>query len=157
MSMVSPPARRDEERLPNIIAAPIHEAATCVRAWGRRGIFLGANFGFVLGAIFVAVSYTADAPTFGVLGTVLVGMVECAVIAGAFAALAAARYSKTRNSAVPFERVRGANRRATHPVASDFWLRAPAPKFDLNSAYPLQDVHLQLGSLEAWENGTAGP
>jgi hypothetical protein len=72
----------------------VRDVGDCIRSWGMRGILSGGLFGFVLGAIFVAIPLTTDVLTFGTLGTLIVGAVECAFIAGCFGALAAALTGK---------------------------------------------------------------
>jgi len=75
-------------------AIVVHDVGDCIRSWGMRGILSGGIFGFVLGVIFVAIPLTTDVLTFGTIGTLIVGAVECAVIAGGFGALAAALHSQ---------------------------------------------------------------
>lgn len=75
-------------------AVVVYDVGRCIRSWGRRGILSGGIFGFALGAIFVAIPFTTDVLTFGTIGTLIVGTVECAVIAGAFGAFAAALYGQ---------------------------------------------------------------
>lgn len=83
----------------------LYDVSDCVKSWGRPGILGGGLFGFVLGAALVAIPNTANVLTFGVIGTLTVGMVEGAVIAGAFATCAAALYSKgTLRGKVPAAR-----------------------------------------------------
>lgn len=91
---------------PDIVIAPIYDAIASVKDWGRYGIVLGANFGIILGAIFVAIPFSAQIPNLGLAGTLVVGAVACALMAGAFAAVAAALYSKTRYHVLSFARVR---------------------------------------------------
>lgn len=102
MSMVSAPGYHDEQRTPHGDLATIANVTFSIRDWGRCGTFLGANVGIVLGAIFVAIPFTADVPALGLFRTLLVGAVSCAVMAGGFAALAAALYSKTRGHGLSF-------------------------------------------------------
>lgn len=71
-----------------------YDVSDCVRSWGRRGILGGGVFGFALGAALVAIPHADNILTFGVVGTLIVAVVEGAVIAGAFAACAAALYGK---------------------------------------------------------------
>jgi hypothetical protein len=84
-----------------------------VRSWGRRGILSGGLVGFTLGVAFVAIPHSANVLTFGVVGTLIVGVVEGAVIAGAFGACAAALCSKgaLRGRATAFDRTLSSGRR----------------------------------------------
>ncbi len=75
-------------------AVAYYDVGDCLKSWGRRGIFWGGLFGFALGATLVAIPNTENVLSFGVAGTLIVAVVECAVIAGAFAAFAAALYGK---------------------------------------------------------------
>jgi hypothetical protein len=70
------------------------DAGDTVKSWGRRGILGGAVFGFILGVAFVTIPLTSNALTFGTVGTLIVAIIEGAVIAGAFGAFAAALYSQ---------------------------------------------------------------
>jgi hypothetical protein len=72
----------------------VHDVGDCVKSWGRRGILWGGLFGFVLSAILVAVPFNSNVLTFGTIGTLLIGAVECAVIAGCFSATVAALNSR---------------------------------------------------------------
>jgi hypothetical protein len=71
-------------------AIVVRDVGDCVKSWGRRGILWGGLFGFVLSAILVAVPFNSDVLTFGTIGTLLIGAIECAVIAGCFSATVAA-------------------------------------------------------------------
>ncbi len=95
------PTFRDE---PDTIIAPLYGAIACVKDWGRCGVILGANFGIILGAVFIAIPFSAEIPRVGLFGTLLVGAIACALMAGAFAGVAAALYSKA--SIPAFVRVR---------------------------------------------------
>ena len=64
----------------------------CIKSWCIRGMFVGALFGFAIGAVFVTYPLDTDMLTFGIIGTLAVCAIECAVIAGAFGAFAAALY-----------------------------------------------------------------
>ncbi len=70
-----------------------YDVSDRLKSWGRRGILSGGLAGFALGMALVAIPPSANVLTFGVIGTLVVGVVEGAVIAGAFAACAAALYS----------------------------------------------------------------
>lgn len=153
-------------------AAPVSDVNDRVKSWGRRGVFLGANFGFVFGAIFVAIPFTSDVLTFGTIGTLLVGTVECAFIAGAFAALGAALYGKGvgGGSTAQFEHILQAGRRSAVSFS------VPPTDWPGRWAYPVQATRLpllqfpgdslgttlslleaRLGTIDAWENGNTGP
>jgi hypothetical protein len=106
-------------------AVVVRDVGVCVKSWGRRGIFWGGLFGFVLSAILVAIPFTSDALTFGTIGTLLVGAVECAVIAGGFGATVAAFFGpgSLRESTAGFERAFHASRR----IADANWREDCAP------------------------------
>jgi hypothetical protein len=82
MSVISRSAKQD--------AVSVHDVDGCIRSWGWRGILSGGLFGVVLGAILVVNLPTGAALTFGIIGTLFVCAIECAVVAGAFGALIAA-------------------------------------------------------------------
>jgi hypothetical protein len=71
-------------------AVAVYDVDGCIGSWGRRGILSGGLIGFVLGAIFIANPFAAGVLTFGVVGTLIICAMECAVVAGGFAALMAA-------------------------------------------------------------------
>ncbi len=71
-------------------AVAVYDVGGCIRLWGRYGILFGGLLGFVLGAAFVANPLASDALTFGTIGTLVVCVIECAVVGGGFAALLAA-------------------------------------------------------------------
>ena len=72
-------------------AVAAYDVSVCIRSWGRRGILSGGIFGFALGAIFVAnTPTTTDVLTFGTISTLVVCVIECAVVGGALGALFAA-------------------------------------------------------------------
>ena len=77
---------------PNTFA--FYDVSRSVKSWGRRGVLIGAVFGFALGVGFVAIPFTSDVLTFGVIGTLVVAAIEGGVIAGAFAVCIAAFYGK---------------------------------------------------------------
>jgi len=87
-------------------AYAFYDVSGTVRSWGRRGVLWGGIFGFALGAAFVAIPFTSDVLTFGIIGTLIVAAVEGAVIAGAVSVCIAAfcgkgeRYSSARTPSV---------------------------------------------------------
>jgi hypothetical protein len=156
----------------------IYDVGSCIKLWGRRGILLGGLFGFALGAIFVAIPLTTDVLTFGTFGTLIVGAVECAVIAGAFGAFAAVVYGKgaLRGNATRFERSLTANRQPEHSnwreenIPLSEWptrwaypgltAARPVPPTADDDAIPVgrswQSIQAQLCTIEAWENDSIG-
>lgn len=171
MSVIFPLSHFAETRARDKGKVAVHNVTDRVKSWGRRGIFFGANVGFVLGAIFVAIPYTSDVLAFGTIGTLVVGIVECAFIAGAFAAFAAALHAKgvLGDCGTQFEHILQGRRRPTissipltdgpsrwaHPTS-----RLPLPQDPdggLNTAFSLLDAQARLSTIEAWENGNAGP
>jgi hypothetical protein len=68
----------------------VYDINQCIRRWGRRGILSGGLLGLILGAIFVANPLVVDALAFGTIGTLIVCVMECAVVGGGFGALLAA-------------------------------------------------------------------
>jgi hypothetical protein len=99
----------------NVVA--LYDVSDCIKSWGRRAILGGGFFGFALGAALVAIPHTENVLTFGVVGTLIVGVVEGAVIAGAFAAFAAALYGKgvLRGKAARLDRMWSIGRPPTQP------------------------------------------
>lgn len=75
-------------RVPKAFA--FYDVSGTIKSWGRRGVLLGGTFGFMLGVALVAIPFTTDVLTFGIIGTLIVAAVEGAVIAGAFAVCIAA-------------------------------------------------------------------
>jgi len=71
-------------------AVAAYDVGGCIRSWGRRGILWGGLLGFALGAIFIANPPATDVLTFGTIGTLIVCVIECAVVGGALGALLAA-------------------------------------------------------------------
>jgi hypothetical protein len=177
VSAISDPGRFAEVRKPATGPASVYDIGDCIKAWGRRGIFWGALFGFGFGTILVAIPLTSDILTFGVLGTLLVGTVECAVIAGAFAAFAAVLVGKgvRRGSAKQFEHILQDGRRSAvagwrdgdvpleewpvrwaYPIQTGI-IHLPGPPADnLNTAFQLPDA-TRPGTVDALEPGNAGP
>jgi len=160
----------------NAVAA--YDVGDCVKSWGRRGILGGGVFGFALGVAFVAIPHTDNVLTFGVLGTLIVGVVEGAVVAGSFAACAAALYGKgvLRSSNTKIDRTLFPRRRL--PEAG--WREGGIPLSDWPTRWPHHDpavtlplleateeanrtthsllnARAQLNTIDAWENGNAGP
>lgn len=90
-------------------AIAVHDVGDSIKSWGKRGMISGGLFGFAFAAVLVAIPLTTDVLTFGTVGTLIVGVVECAVIAGGFAAMAAALYGHgvLHNGSVGFERKLG--------------------------------------------------
>jgi hypothetical protein len=121
VSAISAPSRYEKSRAPETGAVSVYDVGDCIRSWGRRGIFLGAILGFILGAIFVAIPLTTDTLTFGVAGTLLVAAVECAAVAGGLGVLAAALYGRgvRRNSATEFHRALSTGRQGGDILPSE--------------------------------------
>jgi hypothetical protein len=105
-----------------------YDVNDCVKSWGRRGILGGGLFGFALGAALVAIPHTDNILTFGAFGTLIVAMVEGAVIAGAFGACAAALYGRglARGNAANVERALPTGRRP----AQSGWRDGDIPSSD---------------------------
>jgi hypothetical protein len=102
MNTTSVHHRRSAER--GAVAA--YDVSGCIRSWGRHGILSGGLFGFALGAIFVANTPATDVLTFGTIGTLIVCVIECAVVGGALGALLAALNGQgvLRGNAIGLER-----------------------------------------------------
>ena len=180
MTTMPPSTRFTLQRPPYSKSAPISDVTASIKSWGRRGIFWGAVFGFVLGAILVAIPLSTDILTFGVVGTLVVAAVECAVIAGGFAALAAALFGEGSGSHARTEPVAMARRRVAEAgwrngdvSAAEWPQRWPSavqtPPLSLPLALPsgsdgdwsapasLQNIQTRLNTIDAWENGSTGP
>lgn len=180
MTTMPMPPRLAAQRPPYTKAAPITDVTACIKSWGRRGIFWGAVFGFVLGTILVAIPLSTDILTFGVVGTLLVAAVECAVIAGGFAALAAALFGEGSGSHARTEPIAMARRRVAEAswrngdVSVAEWpqrwpsaVQTPPPPLpltlpsdsdgDWSTASSLQNIQTRLDTIDAWENGSTGP
>lgn len=82
------------QRLPKQKAVAFYDVSGLIKCWGRRGIFFGGLSGFTIGVVLVAITFTSDVLSFGIMGTLVVAIVEGAVIAGAFGACAAALCSR---------------------------------------------------------------
>ena len=79
MSMVSAPATHNEQSTARIGRAATLDVTVSIKDWLRRGTFVGANVGTILGAIFVAIPFSAEIPSFGLARAPLVGVFGCAV------------------------------------------------------------------------------
>jgi hypothetical protein len=159
-------------------AVAVYDVGACVKSWGLRGLLGGSLLGFALAAAFVALPHTDNVLTFGIAGTLIVGMVEGAIIAGALAAFAAALYGKgvLRGRAMKSRRTLSASHRSpetggrekdiplsdspvsrSHPSLA---VAQPLPKVtgDANTVpHSLQSVQTWLNTLDAWETGSTGP
>jgi hypothetical protein len=172
--------RIPEQRAPIAKGVHVTDVTACIKAWGRRGIAWGAGFGFALGTILVAIPLSTDILTFGVIGTMVVAAVECAVIAGGFAALAAALFGEGSGSHGRTEPTSTARRRVAEAswrngdVSVAEWPKrwpsaVPTPSLSLPVALPLesdgdwstapllQNIQTRLDTIDAWENGNTGP
>jgi hypothetical protein len=152
-------------------AIVVYDVGDCIKSWGRRGIISGGLFGFVLAAVLVAIPLTSDVLTFGTIGTLIVGAVECAVVAGAFGVLAAALYGQG---------VLRGNATARLPAGAD-WREGDIPLSEwparwsfpgstaLQSILPatddyseiiapsVQQAQMTMSAIDSWENGGCGP
>lgn len=113
-----------------------YDVSNCVKSWGRRGILGGGLVGFVLGVALVAIPHSTNILTFGVAGTLIVAVVEGAVIAGAFGACAAALYSKgvIRIKATSIHRPLPSGRRPVQPGRQDG--DVPSPDWPARWEFP---------------------
>ena len=104
----------ESDRIIERNAVAVYDVGDCIKSWGRRGILGGSLIGFALALAFVAAPDTTNILAFGVVGTLIVGAVEGAVIAGAFGACAAALYGKGvfRGSAASLDRTLSSGWRA---------------------------------------------
>jgi len=177
VSAISAPRRFAELHTPETGAASVHDVGNCIKSWGPRGIFWGGLFGLVFGAILVAIPLSDDILTFGVFGTLLVTAVQCAVIAGAFAAFAAALYGsgvRVGGGSAQFERILTAGRQSAvaaprdipladwprrwgYPVQTAVQPLLRAPDEAAITAFSLPDVSGPAQTAHAWEHGYAGP
>jgi hypothetical protein len=149
----------------------VHDVGDCIRSWGKRGIISGGFFGFVLAAILVAIPLTTDVLTFGTIGTLIVGAVECAVVAGAFGVLAAALYGRGVLRADATARLpASADRREGDIPLSEWPARWSFPgSTALQSILPaandyseiiapsVQEAQMTMSAIDSWENGGCGP
>lgn len=149
----------------------VHDVGDCIMSWGRRGILSGGLFGFFLAAILVAIPLTSDVLTFGTIGTLIVGAVECAVIAGAFGVLAAALYGQgvLRGNATVHLPAGGDWPEGNIPLSE--WparwafpgstaLQSILPATDDYSeiiAPSVQQAQMTMSAIDSWENGGCGP
>jgi hypothetical protein len=176
VSAITSSVRIAKRRLPQTSIAAVYNVTDCIKSWGRYGIFWGGILGLMLGAILVAIPLTTDILTFGVIGTLVVASIECAVIAGGFAALAAALFSRgARNhGAAQFEHILLAGRRSaasfprsiplselpsawTSPIQTPQRPIAQISDGNVSTAFPLPDVRNRLNTIDAWESGNTGP
>jgi len=81
MSMVSAPTYYNEQSTGPIDRAATLDVTVSIKNWVRCGTFLGANVGIILGAIFVAIPFSAEISSFGLARALLVGVFACAVTA----------------------------------------------------------------------------
>jgi hypothetical protein len=163
----------ESERISERNAVAVYDVGGCVKSWGLRGLLGGSLIGFALGVFFVALPHTENILTFGVAGTLIVGAVEGAIIAGALAACAAALYgkgvlrgraaSRTRSARRP---IPGAGKLEGDISSSDWPTEWPHPSSvaahplpeDANTVeHSLQNARMQLNTIDAWENGSSGP
>jgi hypothetical protein len=168
------PSTRDiGQRTPHEGGAPSSDGSTCVKSWGRFGAYWGALFGFTLGAILVTVRLSTDILTIGVVRTVMVAVIECAVIAGGFAALAAALFDLRGAPSKPILRAEpevaatdiqnGAAPVAEWPDHAAYPVQTSVPPVllipdnDWDSAPSLLNIQASLNTIDAWENGNTGP
>ena len=123
----------------------------------------GGVFGFTLGAAFVAIPFTSDVLTFGVIGTLVVAAVEGAVIAGAFAVCIAAFYGKGEL----YSHGARSGRSVPPVLSSEVWPGSDSgaevevrwPQSETLLAEPLahsaQSARQWISTIDAWENAGA--
>jgi hypothetical protein len=171
VSTITASACLAETRTPKPGTVSINDVGACVRSWGRRGILSGGLFGFVFAAILVAIPLTTDVLTFGTVGTLIVGAVECAVVAGAFGALAAALYGQgvTRDNGTGRLSADAGYRegdvplsewpaRWSFPGATALQSLLPATDDYRNIIAPsVQQAQMTMSAIDSWENGGCGP
>jgi hypothetical protein len=78
---------------PESATVAVYDVDGCIRSWGRWGTLSGGLLGFALGTMFISPPFNADT-TFGIIGTLIVCAIECAVVAGGLAVLAAMLYGR---------------------------------------------------------------
>ena len=171
MSTIAASSHFAETRTPEPGTESIYDVGACIRSWGRRGVLSGALFGFVFAAILVAIPLTTEVLTFGTIGTLIVGTVECAVIAGGFGALAAALYGQgvLRNNTTVRLPVGAGWREGDIPL-SEWPARWSFPGATvLQSVLPVADdyrdiiapsvqqAQMTMSAIDSWENGGSGP
>ena len=152
-------------------AIVVHDVGSCIRSWGRRGILSGGIFGFILASILVAIPLTTDVLTFGTIGTLIVGAVECAVIAGGFGALAAALYGQGVLRSNTADRLPASADWAEGAIPLSEWparwsfpgvtaLQSVLPDTDDYTAIiapSVQQAQMTMSAIDSWENGGCGP
>jgi hypothetical protein len=117
--------RLESEQIIERTTIAYYDVSDRVKSWGRRGILGGGVLGFVLGAALVAIPHANNILTFGVVGTLIVAVVEVAVITGAFAACAAALYGNG-GKAISAGRALPTDRR----IAQSGWREGDIPSSD---------------------------
>jgi hypothetical protein len=148
---------------PNTNFVVLYDAGTNVKSWGRRGVFWGGLTGMVLGVALVAILLTSKVLTFGILGTLIVVTVECAVIVGVSGAIAGALYGTgvRRGETIGLSINRRAlrARRQVAWIAVSDWPTRQYPDFAAapQPEKPLQNDALSLPAIDAWEHGNTGP
>ncbi|HEY0283178.1 MAG TPA: hypothetical protein VGC27_11215 [Rhizomicrobium sp.] len=157
----------------------VHDVGNCVKSWGLRGILLGGSFGFVAVAILVALPLTTEVLTFGTIGTLIVGTIECAVVGGGFGVLAAALFGQgvLRRKTTGLARTLATD----HQSAGADWPegRIPLSEWPVRWSFPGASVthsvlpilgddwptdapleqhdQKQINVIDIWENGSYGP
>jgi len=145
------------------------EVTPRIRSWGRFGVYWGALFGFTLSAVLTAVRLATDILTIGVVRTLMVAVIECVVITGGFAALAAAVLGK---SGTPSKPPLTAGREAAETGSAQLAARPDyaadsasnslpqdllIPEIDWSAPASLPNIQASLNTIDAWENGNTGP
>jgi hypothetical protein len=122
--------------------------------------------GFGLGIAFVSLPTGPNVLAFGIIGTLIVAIVEGAVVAGALGACAAALYGSgvIRGLSIRLDRVPPLVRRARDRT----WHEGdvPSPDFPVKWAPPIppadpvvtaSNLRARLNTIDGWENGNTGP
>ena len=160
-------------------AIVVHDVGDCIKSWGMRGILSGGLFGLVFGAVLVAIPLTTDVLTFGTFGTLIVGAVECAVVAGAFGALAAALHGQgvLRGKTTGLARTLATGRlpacadwregdialsawpaRWAFPGSTAIQTILPVTGDPGDTVDPsMQHAQMRSNAIDSWENGACGP